>query len=65
MPATHKPDTPDAKSIQTTSPAVTGQRFAEEYLFHKLAAIDIDSSVIDYVIFDNGILKIQILLSMT
>ena len=30
-----------------------------------LTTIDIDSSVIDYVIFDNGILKIQILLSMT
>ena len=30
-----------------------------------LTTIDLDSSVIDYVIFDNSIRKIQILLSMT
>ena len=64
--ATHQPNTLAAKSSQPPpSPEVTRQRFAEEYLCHVLTAIDLDSSVIDYVIVDSDIRKFQIILSMT
>ena len=67
MPATHKPYTSAAKSSQPPppSPAVTRQRFAEEDLLHLLTAIDLDSYMIEYVIVDNGIWKVQTLFSMT
>ena len=64
---THEPDTPGAESSQPSPPSteVTRQCFDEEDLRRVLTTIDIDSSVIDYVIVDNGIQKVQIFLSMT
>ena len=54
MSATHEPDKPAANIIPPLSPAVTRQRLSEEDLLHVCTAIDIDSSVIDYLIFKNG-----------
>ena len=66
MPSTHEPYTPADNSIKPPPPSttVTRQRFFEEDLQHVLTAIDLYSSVIYHVIIDNGIQKIQILLSM-
>ena len=65
MPATYKPDAPASKIRPPPSPAVTRQRLSEEDRHHVFTAVDLDSSVIDYVIIDNSIRKNQVLLSMT